>query len=254
MRWWEEVFNETERATYQAISARRPQARGRRPALLVVDVVRAFCGRRGQSLEEALREWPTACGPQAWEAVEGIEELLQAARRGAAPVIYIVALQGSDHIYGGTVRGEVEAMGAPMSRPGARDIPQEIAPRPGEVVLAKTKPSAFFGTPLVTLLNRAQVDSLIVCGCTTSGCVRATVVDGFSYGYRVFVPEEAVFDRARLSQAVGLFEMNSRYAQVVSVREVLTWLEGGDREREGVEARGQESMGAGERGAGGSKP
>lgn len=224
MRWWEQVFADEERAVYEGMHRGQRQPRGRRPALLVVDVVRAFCGEKGQSMAESVRAWPASCGPHAWEAIPHIRALLEAARAAGAPVIFTTAQPGADHLYGGTVKGESGAMGSPMARPGAQEIPAEIAPRDGELVLAKPKASAFFSTPLLAYLHRHQVDSLVVCGTTTSGCVRATVVDGFSWGYPVFVAEEAVFDRVRLSHAVNLFEMNAKYADVVTVKEAAGWL------------------------------
>lgn len=224
-RWWEELFPEEERAVYFQTHRGVRQEWGCRPALLVVDVTRAFCGEPGQSLMESVLAWPTSCGPAAWEAIPHIRRLLEAVRRKGFPVVYTTGQAGADRLYGGTVKGERLAMESPLSRPGAQDIPEEIAPLPGELVLAKPKASAFFGTPLLAYLHRQGVDTLIVCGTTTSGCVRATVVDGFSLGFPVIVPEEAVFDRSRLSHGVNLFELNAKYADVVSVDEVIAWLE-----------------------------
>ena len=226
MRWWEEVFTPEERSVYEGTYKGQRQAHGQRPALLVVDVVRAFCGKSGQSRGESIGAWPTSCGPSAWQAMPYIQRLLEAARRAGVPVVYTTAQPGADRVYGGTVKGESSTMGSPMAWPGAQEIPAEIAPMEGELILAKPKASAFFGTPLLAYLHRNRVDCLIICGTTTSGCVRATVVDGFSWGYAVFVPEEAVFDRATLSHAVNLFEMNAKYADVMTVDEAVGWLDG----------------------------
>ncbi len=224
MRWWEEVFPEDERAVYEGTHRGQAQPRGQRPALVVVDVTRAFCGEPGQTVAESIRAWPTSCGPSAWAAMPHIIQLIGAARAAGVPLVYTTAQPGSDRLYGGTVKGESGAMGSPMSWPGAQEIPDEIAPREGEFVLAKPKASAFFATPLLAYLHRHRVDCLIVCGTTTSGCVRATVVDGFSWGYPVFVAEEAVFDRSRLSHAVNLFELRAKYADVITVEEATGWL------------------------------
>ncbi len=175
-------------------------------------------------MAESISAWPTSCGPSAWVAMPRIRELIDAARTAGIPLVYTTAQPGSDRLYGGTVKEESGAMGSPMGWPGAQDIPEEIAPREGDLVLAKPKASAFFCTSLLAYLHRHRVDGLIVCGTTTSGCVRATVVDGFSWGYPVFIPEEAVFDRARLSHAVNLFELNAKYADVITVREATEWL------------------------------
>jgi nicotinamidase-related amidase len=102
---------------------------------------------------------------------------------------------------------------------------EEILPEAGEVLLPKKHPSAFFGTPLASYLIDAGADSLVVCGCTTSGCVRGSVVDGFAYNFRVTVPEECVYDRSATAHAVNLFDMAYKYADVRPVAEVLAALD-----------------------------
>jgi maleamate amidohydrolase len=85
----------------------------------------------------------------------------------------------------------------------------------------KKHPSAFFGTPLASYLINTGADTLVVTGCSTSGCVRGTVVDGFAYNFRVLVPQDAVFDRSRVSHAVNLFDMAEKYADVMPTDEAL---------------------------------
>jgi nicotinamidase-related amidase len=104
------------------------------------------------------------------------------------------------------------------------DIIDEAAPLPGEAVLYKAAPSAFFGTLLMAQLNALDVDSLIICGESTSGCVRATVVDGRSYRFKVTVVEEAVFDRHQATHAINLFDMHEKYADVLGIDEVVAHL------------------------------
>src|SRR5690606_26157 len=131
-RWWEELFPEEERTVYHGTHGGRRQRWGRRPALLVIDVTRAFCGEEGESLAESAARWPTSCGPAAWEAMPHIRRLLDGARRQRVPVVYTTAQPGADRLYGGTVKGEGEAMGSPMAWPGAQDIPDAIRPADGE--------------------------------------------------------------------------------------------------------------------------
>jgi nicotinamidase-related amidase len=230
MRWWEELFSSEDRevyGAYQAALAERRQPTERRPALLVVDVTRAFCGRPDQSLEESVREWPTSCGPSAWLAMRYVQRLIAATRAAGRPVVYTTAQPGVHTAYGGVVKLKKAGSTPVTSRPGAIDIPDEVAPQPGELVLQKPKASAFFDTPLVSYLLRQGVDSLLVCGTTTSGCVRATVVDGFSHGFPVYLAEEATFDRSQLSHGVGLYEMNVKYADVICVDDAVQWLRTG---------------------------
>jgi nicotinamidase-related amidase len=100
----------------------------------------------------------------------------------------------------------------------------EVAPREQDILLPKKHPSAFFGTPLVSYLVDLGVDSLVVTGCTTSGCVRGSVVDGFAYNFRCTVPIECVYDRSATSHAVNLFDMAAKYADVKPVAEVMAEL------------------------------
>jgi maleamate amidohydrolase len=107
--------------------------------------------------------------------------------------------------------------------PGTRwiKVDERLDPQPDEPILLKLFASAFFGTPLTALLSAAQVDTLVVTGASTSGCVRATVVDGLQYGYRVVVPREAVADRAPVPHDNALFDIDQKYGDVVSTDEAV---------------------------------
>jgi maleamate amidohydrolase len=100
----------------------------------------------------------------------------------------------------------------------------EIAPQTEDILLPKKHPSAFFGTPLVSYLINLGADSLVVTGCSTSGCVRSSVVDAFAYNFKVLVPEDAVYDRSTTSHAVNLFDMASKYADVTPTDEAIAAL------------------------------
>lgn len=198
---------------YKAFGASTEHAleAGERPALLIIDVVTAFLGERGLSLEESIADRPLSCGPAGWSALTHIKDLVEWAREKDFPVIYTV---GDSGILGGALTRSVDERQSSQSE--IMEIPAAIAPLSQDAVIAKPRASAFFGTPLAALLVKQKVDSLIVTGCTTSGCVRASVVDGHSHGWPVVIAEDAVFDRAKLSHDVSLFEMNAKYAQVLS--------------------------------------
>ena len=104
------------------------------------------------------------------------------------------------------------------------EIVAEIAPQKGEMVVRKQKPSAFFGTPLISMLNEVHADTVLVAGTTTSGCVRASVIDAFSYNFTVAVVEECTFDRGQASHKINLFDMNMKYADVVSLAETVEYI------------------------------
>ena len=104
------------------------------------------------------------------------------------------------------------------------EIVAEVAPEPRDIVVVKAKPSGFFGTPLLSYLIYLKVDTLLVCGVSTSGCVRATVTDAFSNNFRVGLIEDGCFDRTEAAHAINLFDLNAKYADVVSSAEVLEYV------------------------------
>jgi nicotinamidase-related amidase len=118
-----------------------------------------------------------------------------------------------------------ETSGGPNAGPDPNQIIPDIAPLSTDLVILKRKPSAFFGTELLGFLNLLRCDSVIVAGTTTSGCVRATVVDAFSFNYRVAVAEDACFDRSEASHAVSLCDMHAKYADVLQTSEIVSFLE-----------------------------
>jgi maleamate amidohydrolase len=103
-------------------------------------------------------------------------------------------------------------------------IHNSIAPEPGDILLVKKRPSAFFGTMLNSMLIDRGIDTLIITGGTTSNCVRATTVDSMSYNYRAIVVSDCVYDRVQLSHEVSLFDLNRQYADVISSEEVIKHL------------------------------
>ena len=151
----------------------------------------------------------------------GFGALLALFRARGWPVLYpYVAVKES--FDGGRLAEKVPAlMGVPRA---AYDFVAEVAPRPGDTLLPKKHPSAFFGTPLASYLIGQGADTLVVTGCTTSGCVRGSVVDAFAYNFRVLVPSDAVYDRSRVSHAVNLFDMAAKYADVMTTAECVTAL------------------------------
>jgi maleamate amidohydrolase len=197
---------------------------GERPALLVVDVTYGFCGDRREPILASVQRWRSSCGAVAWDALPHVERLLSAARRVDIPVFYT---RGAPRRADGSDRGRWADKNARQNTdtPRVDEILAEITPQEGDLVIEKRKPSAFFGTPLVSHLISGQIDTLIVCGTTTSGCVRATVIDAFSYDYRVAVAEEATFDRGEASHAMALFDMDMKYANVAPVDEIVGYLD-----------------------------
>jgi nicotinamidase-related amidase len=187
---------------------------GVRPALAVVDMTRAF----------VQDEYPLACEKTGRPCAAAIARLLEASRTAGIPIFYTGGVVGDHPILRGRWKSRYES--PLMKSPKAHEIVEEVAPQPGELVIRKTKPSGFFGTELNGCLVYHNVDTLIVTGMVTSGCVRATVVDAFSHNYRVVVPIEGCADRSVTSHQVSLVDMDTKYADVIPMDEVIDYLEG----------------------------
>lgn len=226
-RVWYRFLTQQDR-DHLAAAGHRPIRFGERPALLLIDLYRWVFGDQAELLLEAVRTWPGSCGLAAWDAIPHIQTLLKAARDAGIPIVHTTGLDQSG-LEGWTVWREppepVYASAESAERRKRKwDIIDEVAPIPGEAVLRKASPSAFWGTPLVGHLNYLGVDTIITCGESTSGCVRASVVDGCTYRYRMIVVEECVFDRHEAAHAINLFDMNQKYADVLPLAEVLEYL------------------------------
>lgn len=221
MTWWEAYIPEHDREIYRLANFGGPSQGGQHPALLIVDALWAFIGHRPVDIFEAIQEYPTACGRAGWEGMGHIAEALATCRRLEIPVVYVCATANRGEQMGLTTR---RARPEPMPDAEAYQIPEAIAPGSGEPVITKTKASAFFRTPLDVLLRRAGVDTLLIAGSTTCGCIRATAVEAHSLGFHTWILEDAVWDRSPFSHAVALFELHMKYAHVVTVAEAMAEL------------------------------
>ena len=224
-RVWEPFLTDTDKARLAIEKPKTPYGFGRRAAVLSVDNYRAVIGDRPTPFADAVQSWPNSVGPEGWVALEQIRKLLGAARGAGLPVLHATGLAAEESGIPGwsTRRGPRQ----PAQRDEAAadrfrrryDIVEQAAPEAGEVVLKKTAPSAFFGTPLAAHLMAEGIDTLIVCGESVSGCVRATVVDGCSYRLHMIVVEECVYDRHEAARAINLFDIDQKYGDVISPRE-----------------------------------
>ena len=215
---WDDVISLDERKAYEAAGFGKRSGMGTRPALLIIDVQYRTIGTEPKPFWESIKEFPTSCGEVGWKAVSQIEKLLPVFRKNGWPVIYpyVAPKEAFDT---GRLADKVPALMGVAAK-GYEFVPP-VAPAAGDILLPKRHPSAFFGTPLTSYLINNAVDTLVVTGCTTSGCVRGSVVDAFAYNYRVVVPHDAVYDRSHTSHLVNLFDMSAKYADVMSTDETL---------------------------------
>jgi nicotinamidase-related amidase len=215
---WDDVIPLEERETYAIAGLGGAAGFGKRPALMVIDVQYRSVGDRPMPIREAIKQYPTSCGEAGWHAIAHIAELVRVFREINWPVIFphVARKVGHDH---GAFSAKIP--GIMRIPPEGYDFVREVAPEPGELLLPKTQASAFFGTPLATYLIGAGIDSLVLTGCTTSGCVRASVVDACALNFKSMVPNDAVFDRSPTSHAVNLFDIASKYGDVVPTQAVI---------------------------------
>jgi nicotinamidase-related amidase len=154
--------------------------------------------------------------------------LIGAAHAKRLPVIYSTGTRRPDNWDAGgwawKNNRNAEDVTTRVTNLDGNTIVAEIAPAPQDIVIEKLKPSVFLGTPLLGFLVDLKVDTLLITGTTTSGCVRATVIDGFSHNFRCALVEEGCFDRSEASHAINLCDMHAKYADVVKLDETLAYI------------------------------
>ena len=215
---WNDVVPESDLNLYSGW--RRETFVGPRPALLAIDLYDLVY--RGGPLPpaEINERYPNTCGLFAHRAIAPTKKLIAAARRAGIPIFFCSQETRPNNRPSG-------AHSTRRKREPAVDgyaIYHEFTVEPEDILILKQRASIFQGTPLFSHLSLLGVQSLIVCGESTSGCVRASVVDGYSSGFHVSIVEECTYDRAELTHKVNLFDMHHKYADVMHIDEVLAHL------------------------------
>lgn len=196
---------------------------GPSPALIAVDLYELAYQGGARPVAELHRTYPSSCGEYAHAAIEPTCRLFAAVRREGLPVFY------------STMDTRTNSLPANVTATRRRKIPTDpllytiradFAPQAGDVVVTKQRASMFFGTPLAAHLTQLGVRTVIICGESTSGCVRATAVDAYSHGFHVVLVEECCFDRSPISHKVNLFDLHHKYADVIQLDDVVAELGG----------------------------
>lgn len=194
---------------------------GPNPALLAIDLYEVVYRGGARPPHELAKTYPNSCGQYAHEAIAPTKALFAAARAAGLPIFYSTGDTrdaSKPNFVAATKRVR------PVFDPSDYDIRPEFKPQAGDVVITKQRASVFYGTPLVAHLTQLGIQTLIVCGESTSGCVRATAVDAYSNGFHVVLVEECCFDRSLLSHKVNLFDMHHKYTDVIHVDDVIAHL------------------------------
>lgn len=222
---WDDLLDEEDRLVIERAGYGKTRGLGQRPVLLVIDCQLNYIGR-DEPITQQQDEYPAGGGAEAWKAVRNIATLLPLAREANVPIIY------SRNVAKKTVKfdGFQQKAGWDHSKtidgqPGTQ-IVDLLTPRDEDIVIDKSYASLFWGTPILTYLVALKADSLIVCGVSTSGCVRATLVDGITRGYNAVVLEDGTADRIKASHKVALLDIWMKYADVDTTAAVAEYLRG----------------------------
>jgi maleamate amidohydrolase len=196
---------------------------GPNAALLAIDLYEVVYRGGAQPPHKLAKTHPNSCGEYAHAAIEPTQRLFAAARAAGLPVFYSTGdtrTESRPNFVTATKRVR------PAVDPADYIIRPEFKPQQGDVVITKQRASVFYGTPLMAHLTQLGIQTLIVCGESTSGCVRATAVDAYSNGFHVVLVEECCFDRSELSHKVNLFDMHHKYTDVMHLNGVVAHLDG----------------------------
>ena len=190
-----------------------PLGPGTRPAVIVIDFILAYTTPGEPFYAEGVVR-----------AVEASAPLLVAARAAGAPVIYTRVVFHPSGVDGGLFIRKVPALSRLVEGEPMGEIVPTLAPKAEDLVIVKNYPSAFFGTSLATTLHAQGIDTVVLIGCSTSGCVRASAVDGIQFGFRVIVPRECVGDRHDGPHDASLFDIDAKYGDVMDRAAVEKYL------------------------------
>ncbi|MDO9413282.1 MAG: isochorismatase family protein [Pseudolabrys sp.] len=209
---WEDVLDDELRG----LLAKRPERsiEGKRPVLVAVDLYDLVYDGGPLPVVDLMEKYPASCGEFAWAALPGTIELFAAARAANIPIIHVTydtRLETDPKKYHPTNRKRRQPDLALYK------IKDELTPQQGELVIYKKRASGFFGTPLSAFLNELGADMIYLIGESTSGCLRASVIEAVSYGYPVAVVEDGCFDRYPLNHKVSLLDLHLKYATVVDL-------------------------------------
>jgi len=227
---WDDFLTERDKQHLAVWGKKQRDPLGAKPVVLVIDVHYKSVGHERKPLLESIKDWPMSCGLEGWQAIDRTAELLTAARAKDVPIVYVRSLAGfpTDPSRvgerGGSGHRRVDHL-PPEVRALADEIVAEVAPQPGDLVIGKATSSSFGGTPLLYYLRMVGADTVIVCGETTSGCVRAAVLDAAKYRYRVGVVSDCCYDRTQASHWINLFDMHQKYAEVMDLNSAKDYLE-----------------------------
>ena len=219
---WTPYLTAEDRAVIEKGGYGKRRGLGKHPLFVIIDAQYNYVGA-DMPIAEQLAEWPSGGGSTAWAAVRRIAALLEKVRGAGVPVLFTRNVQKNLAF---------DSFGTKSQRDQSRYVEghrgtfivDELAPREGDITLDKAYASMFYGTPVLSWLVKLGIDTLILVGGSTSGCVRASAVDAVSRNFHVAVVEDCVYDRISISHAAGLLDMWMKYCDVVPSSEIEAYL------------------------------
>jgi nicotinamidase-related amidase len=193
---------------------------GPRPALLAIDLYNRVYEGGDRPVRELVSRFPSTCGEHAFRAIAPTKALIAACRRAGISIVYSTGAPE------GPTKLRKRVWASEETNLDPYGIREDFAPRPEDRIIYKERASVFHGTPLDAYLREREIQSLIICGESTSGCVRASVVEAVALGFHVSVAEECCFDRVPISHKINLFDIHHKYADVMRVDEIIADLDG----------------------------
>lgn len=221
-RIWEDALTETDKAVIKKGGYGKSRGLGKKPVFVIIDAQHNYVGADAP-IDQQLKEWPSGGGEAAWRAIEKIKGLKELAKAQDIPVLYTRNVQKDTSRFDSFASKAKRDNTKYIDGNPAADIVEDLAPDEGDLVVNKSYASAFFGTPLISYLIKMQVDTLVIVGGSTSGCVRATAVDAVTRNFNVAIVEDAVYDRIELSHKAGLLDLWMKYCDVLATEEIKTY-------------------------------
>lgn len=218
-RIWDDALTHADRLVIEKGGYGQSRGLGNSPLIVIIDAQYNYVGA-DKPIDQQLDDWPSGGGSKAWEAIRNIQLLKKAADKSNIPVMYTRNVQKKTLNF--------DSFGLKASRDNSKyidgrpeaQIVKELEPKESELVVDKSYASAFFGTPLISYLTKLRVDTLILVGGSTGGCVRATAVDAVTYNFNVAVVEDCVYDRIELSHKAALLDLWMKYCDVITLNQV----------------------------------
>ncbi|NMA06732.1 MAG: isochorismatase family protein [Ruminococcaceae bacterium] len=211
---WIDLMGEEELEGYRKSGLGRRVGWGKNLALLVVDMNNIYVDDK----------YSMAYGNLVKEAVQNTSKLLIAARKAGIQVFYVMPGRHYEALLGMQAEKWGTIADPSLHTAEGAQFPPEIEPQPGDIVFHKSKSSAFFETPFRSMLQHFKIDGLIICGISTSGCVRAAAMDAFYCNYRIVIPEQCCGDRSPKAHLFNLFDMDMKYGDVMNLEDVISYL------------------------------